>query len=252
MNVQHREDSTFFNKLPRGLSLTDSRVESILLKEYGGIFATAATPPDRVIFADEKDVTRFQRLLKTRTSDIGEFRMTLQATALEALLAAIRSASEQGIVISPRAPDSAARSYLETVDLWRSRVDPALDHWSALGLLDLEEASRIRELSPFEQVSEVFRHEADGLYFAKDLSKSVIYSVAPPGSSQHLSMLAFDVKEFADPSVRRILEEHGWFQTVVSDLPHFTYLGRKRSELPAFGLKSVGYDQQEFWIPDIA
>jgi hypothetical protein len=251
MNVQHRETSAFFDYLPRGLSITGSRVESILLKEYGGIFATAATPPDRVIFADEKDVARFQDLVESTTARIGEFTMMLQAAAMEALLDAISCASKQNIIISPRAADSAARSYLDTVELWRSRVDPALDHWTAVGRLDIEEASRIRELSPFEQVSEVFRHEADGLYFAKDLSKSVIYSVAPPGSSQHLSMLAFDVKEFADPSVRRILEEHGWFQTVVSDLPHFTYLGRKRSELSAFGLKLIEYGQQEFWIPDM-
>ena len=45
-------------------------------------------------------------------------------------------------------------------------------------------------------------------------------------------MLAFDVNEFDNPRVREILAKHGWFQTVLSDLPHFTYLGLKEKDLP--------------------
>ena len=94
--------------------------------------------------------------------------------------------------------------------------------------------------------------EAEGIYFAKDLSKSVIYSVAPPGASQHLSLLALDVAEFNDPNVRRILSKHRWYQTVVSDLPHFTFLGISEDELPKLGLKIVTNDDREFWIPDLS
>ena len=50
-------------------------------------------------------------------------------------------------------------------------------------LVDQAEAARIRGLTPYEQVPEVFRLESQGIYFAKDLSKSIIYSVAPPGAS---------------------------------------------------------------------
>jgi hypothetical protein len=241
----------FFRSLPTSLVLSGSDVESILLREYGGIFATAASPPDRVIYQDEDDVSRFQETLQTDMAEIGGHTMILQASAIAALIDSVNEANRAGFSITPRAADSAARNYSMTVELWRSRVDPALDHWTAEGKIDLEEAERIRSLSPFEQVQEVFRHEASGIYFAKDLSKSIIYSVAPPGASQHLSLLAFDVTEFTNAEVRTILAKHGWFQTVVSDLPHFTYLGRDREELAAFGLKPIEYNSQEFWVPDI-
>jgi hypothetical protein len=241
----------FYQTLPKKLHLSGSDVESILLREYGGIFATSATPPDRVIFADEDDVRRFQASLDVTDAEIGGYAMTLQETAISKLLAAIAEANADDLSITPRAADSAARTYADTIELWASRVNPALDHWSAQGRIDLEEAERIRSLSPFAQVTEVFRHEADEIWFAKDLSKSIIYSVAPPGASQHLSLLAFDVTEFDQKPVREILARHGWYQTVVSDLPHFTYLGRGRDELPGFGLKLVEYNEQEFWVPDI-
>ena len=93
--------------------------------------------------------------------------------------------------------------------------------------------------------------EKDGIFFSKDFSKSVLYSIAAPGTSQHIAMLAFDANEFGDARVREILAEHGWFQTVLSDLPHFTFLGLKESELPARGLKSVEVHGQKFWIPNV-
>ena len=103
-----------------------------------------------------------------------------------------------------------------------------------------------------EQVREVLNLEKRGLWFSKDLSKSILYSVAAPGTSQHISMLALDVTQFADARVRRILANHGWFQTVKSDQPHFTYLGRMEKELPQLGLRSVTIGAQVFWIPDTA
>ena len=106
-------------------------------------------------------------------------------------------------------------------------------------------------MSPFEQVPVVLTLEEDGIYFAKDLSKSIIYSVAPPGTSQHLAMLAFDVNEFNDQQVRSILARHRWYQTVVSDLPHFTFLGVDEAELPSLGLKRTVSGDRHFWVPDI-
>jgi len=79
----------------------------------------------------------------------------------------------------------------------------------------------------------------------------VLYSIAAPGTSQHIAMLAFDANEFLDQRVRAILAQHGWFQTVLSDLPHFTFLGLAEEELPGRGLKSVEVDGQTFWIPDV-
>lgn len=89
------------------------------------------------------------------------------------------------------------------------------------------------------------------MFFSKDLSKSILYSVAVPGASQHNFLLALDVQQFGNAQVRAILAENGWFQTVKSDLPHFTYLGLKESELPAHGLKSVTVGGQKFWVPNL-
>ncbi|MBA3693716.1 MAG: peptidase M15, partial [Acidobacteria bacterium] len=84
-----------------------------------------------------------------------------------------------------------------------------------------------------------------------DLAKSIVYSVAPPGTSQHLSMLALDVNEHDDLRVRDVLAEHGWFQTVVSDLPHFTFLGVSKNQLSKLGLKKIFDSGRFFWLPNL-
>lgn len=241
----------FAGNLPNGFVAPADDVGKLLLKEYGSVFVTRATAPTKVIFRDEADVSAFQSGLSTTTEQIGGHSITLQSAAMDALLKAVAEAKGQGLSISPRGADSAKRTYNETVSLWNSRVEPALKHWVGNGKLSGSEAARIRSLSTFEQVSEVLNLEERGLYFAKDLSKSIIYSVAPPGTSQHLSMLALDVKEFDNAKVRSILANHGWFRTVASDLPHFTYIGAKESELPNLGLKKTTSAGQDFWTPDI-
>ena len=225
----------------------------LLLREYGSVFAArgGAVPPPKIVFADQSEVIAFQNGVEIRSTVIGGFDLELQAAAMGALIAAIEEACADGLTISPRGQDSARRDYDGTVELWASRVEPALEYWIKEGRLSPSDAERISSLSPFEQVPEVLQLEREGIWFAKDLSKSIIYSVAPPGTSQHLSMLAFDVKEFADARVREILARHGWFQTVVSDLPHFTYLGVAEADLPGSGLKRVDSGDQAFWVPDI-
>ncbi|MFM8006661.1 MAG: D-alanyl-D-alanine carboxypeptidase family protein, partial [Dolichospermum sp.] len=54
--------------------------------------------------------------------------------------------------------------------------------------------------------------------------------VAPPGTSQHLWGLAVDL-QILTPSQKQILNENGWFQTVVNELTHWTYLGWKEEDL---------------------
>ena len=49
----------------------------------------------------------------------------------------------------------------------------------------------------------------------------------------------------------RTMAKHGWFQTVLSDLPHFTFLGLKEKDLPKHGLRSVEINGQMFWIPNV-
>jgi len=58
--------------------------------------------------------------------------------------------------------------------------------------------------------------------------------------------------EFNDVRVRQILQRNGWFQTVISDLPHFTYLGISETELADRGLAKVISTDRPFWIPDLS
>lgn len=175
----------------------------------------------------------------------------LQPAAMRALLAAREEARAEGLDITPRdGSESARRGYADTVRLWNSRLLPALEYWRAQGRLTDEEAERVRRLPVREQVGAVLELERAGVYFSKDFSKSILYSVAAPGASQHLSLLAFDAAEYADGHVRQILARHGWFRTVRSDYPHFTYLGLPESRLPAHGLKRVETVYGEFWVPN--
>ncbi len=246
-------ESAFFKNLPAAFDVSDSAAERRLVCEYGSVFVArgGVVAPDKVVFADEASVAEFQSRLEIKGSEIGGFDLELQAVAMGALLDAVKIAEANGLSITPRGQDSARRNYNDTIELWQSRVEPALIHWVDKGRMTHKQADAIRALSPCEQVPEVFALESDGVYFSKDLSKSIIYSVAPPGASQHLSLLAFDVAEFDDARVRKMLAEHFWYQTVVSDLPHFTFLGVDEDELPGLGLKRVLNTERKFWVPDI-
>jgi len=74
--------------------------------------------------------------------------------------------------------------------------------------------------------------------------------VAPPGTSQHLWGLAIDL-EILTPSQKQILNENGWFQTVVNDLPHWTYLGWREEDLPKFGLQQKIIQGIKYWTTPI-
>jgi hypothetical protein len=213
--------------------------------EYGAVRVAGqgvVLPPDGM-FASEQEVTAWQ----AQAPRDGEF--MLQTPAGQALRQAQAEAQARGLRISPRDTDAAARTYQQTLDLWRSRMEPGLDHWVRLGLLSGDDASRIRALPVRQQVDEILKLEDQGLFFNLDFSRSILSSVAPPGASQHLALLAFDVKEHDDARVRTILARHGWFQTVVHDRPHFTYLGVPKSQLEALGLSRVVEGRREYWVP---
>lgn len=225
-----------------------------IFSDYGAIFVSKAdnVPPPRCIFASETEVAEFQRGLLTATATFGRTTITLRKAAMDGLLAARKEAVEAGLDISPRGGSTASkRTFTETLTLWNSRFLPGLDHWVSLGKISPRDAEATRRSSIPEQIKKVLEWERVGLYFSKDLSKSILYSVAAPGASQHIFMLALDVEQYSDPTVRQILADNGWFQTVKSDMPHFTYLGVKESELPSLGLKKTVVDNQIFWIPNI-
>ena len=243
----------FLQNLPKDFEQPTDDAGKLLLREYGAVFLArnGAMPPKKVVFKDEADVVAYQSTLKRSSEMIGEYNVELQNAAMTALKDATAEAKLASLSISPRGADSARRSYNQTVSLWASRVNPGFVHWVGIGRVKQAEANRIKAMTPYQQVPEILRLEKDKIFFAKDLSKSIIYSVAPPGTSQHLSMLALDVKEFENAQIRAILAKHGWFQTVVSDLPHFTFLGVSENELPDLGLKKKDVGGREFWVPDI-
>jgi hypothetical protein len=256
--------ASFYDVLRKALKKRKTNVETIcplsdsvarrVLEDYGAMFLAnkkVKTPPV-CIFTSEAEVSHFQEQADYVTENIDGADVELQTEAMKALLKAREEAQKEDLDITPRdGAEAARRSYQDSLELWNSRFLPALDYWLGQGRITEAEVARLKTLPLHEQISAVLELERAGIYFSKDLSKSILYSIAAPGTSQHIAMLAFDVNEFENPRVREIMAKHGWFQTVLSDLPHFTFLGLKEKDLPKNGLKSVEADGQIFWIPNV-
>ena len=229
-------------------------VSKRILEEYGAVFVATkkVLPPPVCVFSNEDQVTKFQEDAGYDEEQIGFDAIELQPEALKALRKAREDAQKEGLDITPRdGAEAARRNYDDSVRLWNSRFLPALDYWLSQGRLTADQVAHLKSLPLAQQVAQVLELEKAGIYFSKDLSKSILYSIAAPGTSQHIHMLAFDVNEFQNARVREIMAKHGWFQTVLSDLPHFTFLGLKEKDLPKSGLRSVEVNGQVFWIPNV-
>jgi LAS superfamily LD-carboxypeptidase LdcB len=225
-------------------------VELRVLREYGAVFLAAekVVVPCCCMFKSEEEVKRFQDSVKIVAEQIGDTKIELQEEAMKAYLAARAEAQKEGLSITPRSgAEAARRSFADTLRLWNSRFEPACDYWKQQGKLTEKQVSFLKSLPIKEQVREVLRLEEKGIFFNKRFNGSILHSVAAPGTSQHLSMLALDIEEYDNGRVRKIMNKHGWFRTVRNDEPHFTFLGRSEEELPKLGLKKVNPD---FWIPD--
>lgn len=225
-----------------------------LLAEYGAMFVAsdAVAVPPVCVFRDDREVTSFQQSTGVAAADFGGVTIELQPAALHALVAARDDARRAGRDITPRdGAEAGRRDFSDTVRLWESRVRPALDYWLVAGRVSPEDAARLSSLPLRDQLARVLELEACGCFFSKDFSKSILQSVAAPGASQHLALIAFDAVEFTDARVRALLAARGWFQTVRNDLPHFTYLGVPEGDLPGLGLRRVTHGEQVFWVPDL-
>ena len=256
--------AAFYDSLKKALKKRKTKLEIIcpigdpvarrVLEDYGAMFLAnkKVKPPPVCVFTSEEQVTRFQEQAGYVTETVADADIELQPEAMNSLLKARADAQEEGLDITPRdGAEAARRNYEDSLRLWDTRFLPALDYWQAQARLTPEQVERLRSLPLHEQVAGVLELERDGIFFSKDLSKSILYSIAAPGTSQHIAMLAFDVTEFQEPRVREILARHGWFQTVLSDLPHFTFLGLKEKDLPKQGLRREEVDGQAFWIPNV-
>jgi hypothetical protein len=249
----------FRSHLPKGFQFAGADEETVrtLLFWYGAVLVARgdSTPPPVLVFSNEEAVQHYQVGVKIQGARINGIRIELQTPAMEALQAARREAQMAHADITPRGTDSSRRSYADTVRLWDSRVKPGLAHWVAAHRLKAKEAKRITALDPMTQTREILHLEEDGLYFNLKFDGSILSSVAPPGASQHLSMLALDINEYEIPKVREILARHGWFQTALDDLPHFTYMGVTEADLPGLGLRKERMremlGEHVFWLPDL-
>lgn len=252
--MEQKTKKGFFANVPANLASPEEPVAKRMLREYGAMFVAdaGAKLPSKVVFNNEEEVSTWQSGVPVSQITIGGIEVELQEPAAKALSSAIDEASAAGLSITPRGgTDAARRNYEGTVSNWKSRVEPNLEHYVDENKISSTEAERIKSMSIPEQIEAVFELEDRGLWFSTRRDKSIIYSVAPPGTSQHISMLALDVAEFDQQAVRAVLARHGWFRTVLSDQPHFTFLGRQESDLPEVGLKKKLHAGDEYWVPDL-
>lgn len=267
----------------RGIKITDfcnssDASEKRLLQEYGSVFLasdqlkiTGFTPigfgimfptfsiskvelPPKCLL-DDAGVTAFQSKVKSKTATIGGTSITLQEVAMDDLLLAEAEIKKASLTLTPRGGSTAgSRTFADTKAFWDKKVQAGFDHWKGkkMGVVKFDdEAKGLLTLPIKDQVKKVLELETKGFFFSLKFDKTILQSVAAPGASQHLWLLALDIKEHADNRVSKILAQFGWFQTIQSDLPHFTYLGIAESQLGSMGLKKVTNSSQEFWVPDI-
>ncbi|MGH9948086.1 MAG: hypothetical protein ACRD6X_12920 [Pyrinomonadaceae bacterium] len=224
-----------------------------VFKDYGAMFVASSSVryPDSCVFTDEDSVSSFQSQLTTKSANIGGKNIELQQAAMDALLEAAAEVKKNGLSITPRGSSAAGRSYADTARIWNSRFEPALKYWTGKKKISAADSEATRKMATNAQVAQVIEWEKNGWWFSTGFDRSIFSSVAAPGTSQHLSLIALDVSEFANKDVRDILNKHGWFQTIIDDTPHFTYIGVDESELPQRGLILRLKNGYKFWIPNL-
>ena len=236
---------------PLDLSNADQIVESRILHDYGALFvAKNVVTPTKIVFADAAECAAWQANVPTEKAVFGAVEIELQRAAMQNLSAARDELRTKNLTLTARGTWAGKRDYRDTEKIWATRITPGLNYWTARGKLTPTEAARIRQLAPAEQTAEILRLEARGMFFSKDFARPVLSSATAPGCSQHLSMLAIDLNENGNAAIRQVLARHGWFQTVIDDLPHFTFLGADEKDLPALGLKRTAQNGRIYWTPD--
>ena len=243
----------FMEALERAGITARSTLETRLLAEYGAMFVAPDDQivlPSVVLFPGPDALEEFWESIEPVRLRVGKTTIELQKPAARKLQEAIEEARDKGLSITPRGgPSAARRSYGQSLAFWKQRVENGLAHWKNKGKIPADLAGRIRRAGIVEQAKAVLEQEARGCWYSTRLDRSILRSVAPPGGSQHHTMLALDVAEHDVAAVRAILERHGWFQTVVDDLPHFTYLGLSRDRLEKAGLTQTTVGGRKFWVP---
>lgn len=242
-------------QIDRVCPISQSVLARRVFAEYGALFAATEKViiPPTCIFADEAAVSSFRSKLQIQQITIRGTNLLLQKDAADSLTQVLADAETQGITIAPLdGPIAGGRTYYETLRIWNSRFEPALDYWSRRGMITAEEVVASRSMKLNQQVEKVIEWESKGYWFGTNRNGSIFSSTAPPGTSQHISLIALDVAPPLTPTKRALLNARGWFQTVKGDPGHFTYLGVSESDLPKRGLRAVLIDGISYWIPDLS
>ena len=222
--------------------------------EYGAMFSAheSIVVPDTCIYPGEADVLRYQATITTDVLEFGTVRIELQRPAAEKLRSAVTEAESSGMRITPLDGAIAGRrSFGQTLMLWNSRFIPGLEFWIKRGRLAESDRNDITALELPKKIEKVLEWESRGIFFSTSRTRSILTSTAPPGASQHLAMIAFDVVEYGSADVQAVLNRNGWYQTIVDDPPHFTYIGVAEIELPSRGLRSVYKGGYKYWVPNL-
>lgn len=249
-----RADTAFRASVERHLAWPASALEERLLREYGAPIAAADSSlrrPSAVVLFDADALVREQRRLALDSAIVGTDTVTLQAPALRALRDVMSRARRSHLRLTLVGDRSASlRQFTDTELFWTTRVDRRLRRLTDDGEMTVKRADSIRVMPLREQVERVLELEDRGFCFGGTGEKTILHSVAAPGSSQHLFGYAIDVAEHADARIRRLLEAAGFRQTVLDDQPHFTWLGvMPDRELRRRGLIRVRSGGRTYWVP---
>ena len=92
--INETKSGGFQGNLPGGFQMPTDSVGQKMLKEYGAMFvAKGVTPPGKVVFSNEADVSAFQSGVQKTSENIGGVTIELQTAAMNALKAAVAEAS---------------------------------------------------------------------------------------------------------------------------------------------------------------
>lgn len=189
--------------------------EYILLRKYGAVFVNQDPEtklPEKVIIANEQETKEFQSTL-TMIKVNGTKDCYLQQTAG---LALNKAKALQNIPLkSGYGSGDCTRTFTTNLRFWYKYAND-------------------RTLEKVRQGKET----------------AILSVVAPPGTSQHLWDLAIDLR-VSNQKQRQALNQNGWFQTVESDIPHWTYLGLTEEQLPLFGFQKKLVRGITYWLTPI-
>jgi D-alanyl-D-alanine carboxypeptidase len=186
--------------------------EYTLLRSYGAAFVNPSNDvklPPKVLLTSEAETKEFQTQL-TLEKVVGTNDCYLQKAAADALN---KARTQQNIPLkSGYGASDCTRNFATNLRFWYKYANNKT----------LEKVKQGKETA-------------------------ILGVVAPPGASQHLWGLAIDLG-VSNQQQRQMLNQNGWFQTVVKDVPHWTYLGVPAEDLPKLGFKNQVVQGITYWL----